>query len=246
MTICRLAYALFILLILPGHSALANTDSLEKAKHLYHIGEYRDSAKLARIIGTANAFSLAAKATLVEATFIAPDEDKLILFQQAIKDAEAALAREPGHIDAHLQIALALGSIADLKHPIIAYLKGYATEGKHHLDIAFSIAPENAWVNGLLGIWHLQIVNHASALLADNIYNAKINDGLYYCNKAKQMKGVDLQILYGCAVSLYDFNEKPYTKQAYNLLKLIVEKKPGDVTESYVIQQAEIKLNGKI
>lgn len=246
MNFFRSVYKLSILLILSSSVVLANTDNLEKAKQLYHIGEYRNSANLARTIGTANAFSLAAKTTLVEGTFVAPEKDKMFLFQQAIKDAEATLAIDSNHIDAHLQIALALGSIADLKNPIIAYLKGYATEGKHHLDIAYSIAPEDAWVNGLLGIWHLQIVNRVSALLADSLYNANINDGLHYCNKAKLMSDVDLQVLYGCAVSLYEFDKEPYTKQASHILELIVKKSSFDATESFIIQLATIRLNEEL
>ena len=231
----------FILLLLICNTAFAN--NLEQAEQLYHIGKYSDSAQLARTIKTADAFSLAAKATLVEGTFIAPEKDKFSLFQQTIEDAKAALTLDSKHIEAHLQIALALGSIADLRHPIIAYLKGYATEGKQHLDTAYSLAPNDAWVNGLLGIWHLQVVNRASALLADNIYDANIKDGLHHCNKAKLMDGVDLQILYGCAISLYEFDEEPYTKQASHILRLVVERPSFDATESFIIKLAKNRLN---
>lgn len=244
MTLIKPVYVLLILLIFSSNIVLAN--SFEKAEQLYHLGRYSDSAKLARTIGTAEGFSLAAKATLAEGTFFATENNKFVLFQQAVKDAKTALTLDSAHIHAHLQIALALGSIADLKHPIIAYLKGYATEGKQHLDIAYSLAPDDTWVNGLLGIWHLQIVNRSGALLADNIYDANIKDGLHYCNKAKLMGDVDLQILYGCAISLYELNEEFYLKQADKILSLIVRKEPADVTESYVIQQAKIKLKGNI
>jgi hypothetical protein len=245
MTLNRLFYLLFTLfkLMLVSNIVLANT--LENAEQLYAIGNYKDSARMARTINTAASYSLAAKATLAQATFIALEEEKYELLQQAIKDADAALNLDSTYIDAHLQIALALGSIADLKHPIIAYLKGYASEGKQHLDIALSIAPDDAWVNGILGIWHLQIVNHTSTSLAENLYDANLDDGLYHCQKAKQQGKNNLQILYGCAISLYEFNVDPYKKQACEILESIVETKPIDVTESYVVQQATIKLNEK-
>ena len=235
---------IFLKLMLASNIILANT--LNKAEQLYLEGDFRNSARIARTINSASAYSLAAKATLVEATFIAPDKDKLILFEQAIKDAEAALKLDANYLNAHLQIAMALGSIADLKHPITAYLKGYATQGKEHLDIALSIAPENAWANGLLGIWHLQVVNNATNLLADNIYNANMNDGLYHCEKAERSSNNNLQILYGCAISLYEFNKEPYKNMACELFEAIVKRKPLDVTESYVLQQARNKLNEKL
>ncbi|MGB1800215.1 MAG: hypothetical protein ACPHLK_05220 [Gammaproteobacteria bacterium] len=235
---------IFCKFILTSNIAFANI--LDKAEQLYDTGHFRDAAELARTIESAQAYSFAAKATLVEATFIASDKDKFALFQQAQKDANTALSIDQNLLDAHIQIAVAVGSIADLENPLTAFLSGYAKIGKRHLDIALSIAPDDSWVHGLLGIWHLQIVNRVSALWPGKLYDASFDEGLYHCNKAEQLENSNLQILYGCAISLYEFNDNKYKQHAISLLQSIVEQKPIDATESYIVQEARLKLNQQV
>ncbi len=138
----------------------ANT--YEIAEQLYYVGKFQESAMIARKLDTVKAYALAGKATLAEASFLAKEIDKSSLFQQAISDSEKALKLQPLHLGAHLQIAMALGFVADHENILSAYLNGYAEQGKYHLEKALSIAPNNAWANGLYGMWHLQVVRRAT------------------------------------------------------------------------------------
>lgn len=64
--------------------------------------------------------------------------------------------------------------------------------------------------------------------------------------KAEQSENNNLQILYGYAASLYEFNDNKCKTRAVSLLRSIVEKKPVNTAEFYIVQQARLKLHQEI
>jgi hypothetical protein len=108
----------------------AAAGGLDDAEARYGQGDMAGAAAVARSLASAKGFALAARATLVEAVYLSADADKEALVEQAAANAEAALARDPRQVDAHLQLAIALGQLAKLEDPLSAYLNGYARQGK--------------------------------------------------------------------------------------------------------------------
>ena len=80
---------------------------------LYDQGAMLNAAELARGFGTADGYALAAQATLVAAIYQVPDGPDETLLRQAADDARAALALDPDNLQAILDLALALGHIAE-------------------------------------------------------------------------------------------------------------------------------------
>ncbi len=215
----------------------AQAGDLDEAKRLYDEGAMAAAAKLARTAGTADGYALAAQATLVEAVYLADRSSQPDLFDQAAEDARRALALDDDHVDAHLQLATAIGHMAD-RDPITAHFKGYADEGKTHLDRALVLAPDYPWAHGLLGIWHLQIVKHASPALADRWYGATREAGLRHCAKAAELGPDILALQLACAVSLLQLDPKRYRPEVVQKLGTITRMPADDAAERLVRDEA--------
>ena len=112
---------------------------LGEAEARYQQGDFLVAGDLGRTLASTDGDTLAARATLVEAAFGAQKDDQSRLFELAAADARRTLARDPEHLDVHLQLAVALGHLGESNGPIEAHLQGYAREGKHRLDRALGL-----------------------------------------------------------------------------------------------------------
>jgi hypothetical protein len=223
-------------LLVAAVSAVA-AGGLDQAEALYEQGDMAGAATLARSLGSAEGFALAARATLVQGAYLSPEVQKQALFERAAADAKEALALDPDQVDAHLELALALGHLAELDHPISAHVNGYAKEGKALLDQALALDPDNAWAQALLGIWHLRIVERAGGALAESLYGADRDTGLELCSQAMATVGEALALRYGCARALVDLDPEAFAGQVERTLAEIKETRARDVADA--LAQAE-------
>ena len=230
-----LGLVLGLLLTVPGRAAAAD---LVEAEALYTQGKMLAAAQIARSIGGAKALTLAAKATLVAALYLAPEADQAELLHRAAKDARKALALDPDDEAALLQLALALGQTAERAGPITAHLEGYAKEGHKLLERARALAPDDPWPDGLLGIWHLQLVRHGSAVLAAELYGASAAEGLRLCRQAAEQAPAAIPLRYGCAVSMLELDPERHGDEALQNLIAITRMPPADAAERLVQQAA--------
>lgn len=234
--VTRLLAAFVVLVACAG---LVRAADLLDAERLYREGRFAEAADLGRAAGGAAGHALAARATLVHAAYLAPDADKVELFRRAAGDARNALARDPDHVDAHLQLAIALGYIGEQRGPITAHLDGYAREAKEHIDRAAALAPDYAWTHGVLGVWHLQIVRHGGPALAKELYDASGEEGHAHCARAKALAPGELTLRYGCAVSLLELDAKASGKPAAEELAHIARAPADDAAERLVQKEAQ-------
>lgn len=207
---------------------------LQEARALYARGEMAEAAALAASLGQPDALSLAAKATLIEAIYQAPADAKPGLLDDAADYARAALEIDPDHVDALLDLALALGHKADLVGPITAHLDGYATDGKALLDRALALDPDSAWAHGLLGIWHLQVVRHASDGLAGELFGASRAAGLEHCATAETLGPREVALRYGCVMSMLELDPERYQAQGVQALEAVSRMPTRDAAEALV------------
>jgi hypothetical protein len=207
---------------------------LDQAERLYREGILLEAATLARSEGSADGLSLAARATLVDAAYLAAPEDQMALFERAAEDARQALALAPDLVDAHLQLALALGLIADRQDPITVHVNGHAAEGRELLERAKTLAPDDPWAHGLLGIWHLQVVRRATAPLAEALYDASEETGVELCARSKALAPGGLAMRYGCALSLLELDPERHAQAALADLKAIGRHPAADAADALV------------
>lgn len=217
--------------------ALLAASPLDQALALYGEGNMLEAARLARDAGSADGYALAAKATLVDAVYLAPETARFVRLEAAADDAARALELDPNHIDAMLRLAVALGSMAELEDPVSAHMKGYAYQGKQLLDRALALAPDYAWTNGLTGIWHLQVVRHAGDQLARSLYGASRAAGRRLCARALKLDPDALALRFGCAMSLLDLDRSAYHDEALAELQKVVRGAAGGDAANRLIRE---------
>ncbi|HEX5078762.1 MAG TPA: hypothetical protein VFV80_06380 [Geminicoccaceae bacterium] len=231
---------LLALALLAGVGATHGKDLVE-ATALYDRGAMLKAAALARGIGSADGFALAAQATLVAAVYQVHGTPDRRLLQQAADDARAALALDPDHLQALLRLALALGYLAE-GDPVAAYLNGSAREGKALLDRALALAPDNAWAHGLLGVWHLRIVKHAGPLLAESLYGASLAEGRAQCAAAARLAPGIIAVRFGCAVALLEADPRRYRADAMATLDTVARLPADDAATRLIRADARHRL----
>ena len=116
---------------------------LGEAQRLYAAGNMLEAARVARAAGTADGFALAAKATLVDALYIAPAAERDMLLRVAVEDADRALELDPDHVSAMLRLAVTLGHLAEGEDLVSAHLKGYGHQGRELLERAVALRPDD-------------------------------------------------------------------------------------------------------
>jgi tetratricopeptide (TPR) repeat protein len=210
---------------------------LSDAEALYEQGDMAAAASLARSQDSAEGFALAAKATLVQAAYLSPEAHKQALFELAAADAQAALARDPNHVDAHLQLAIAFGQLAELGDPISAHVNGYAKDGKALLDRALALDPDNQWALALLGLWHLRVVARGGEALAESLYGATRETGVELCSKVMAGNSA-LALKSGCAVALIKLDSDRFADAAEQTLAAVKEAQARDAADRLVQGEA--------
>lgn len=231
---------LLVLLLVLGLGAAAHGQDLAEANALYDQGVMLKAAELARGFDTADGQALASQATLVAAVYQRSPPD-IALLRQAAADARAALALDPDHVPAHLQLALAIGYIAE-EDPISAHFDGSAHEGKALLDRALALAPDDAWAHGMLGVWHLRLVKHAGPLLAQSLYDASLDRGREQCAEAASLAPDDLAIRFGCAISLLEAHPRRFADETAEVLDTVVRLPANDAATELVQTEARRRL----
>ena len=105
---------------------------------------------------------------------------------------------DPGHVEARLQLVIALYQKARSASPISAFFQGYADEVLSHLDAALRLEPGNPWAHSVLGSWHFEVVRLAGRMLAKTLYGDSLTEGRTAYSKAINLKP-------GSAVLQYNF-----------------------------------------
>lgn len=177
-------------------AAAATPDN--EAARLYERGNYLEAASLAAAAETASSFALAARATLTHAIYVADRTQRAAEVQRAVDLARKALTLDPGQVEAHLQLVIALHQQARAATPFSAYLQGYAGEARDHLDTVLSLDPDNPWAQSLLGGWHFEIVRLAGSTLAHLLLEADLAEGRTAFAKA-------IALMPGSIVLQYEF-----------------------------------------
>lgn len=231
----RLAVVIGLLIgLLAGPAPAAD---LLQAQALYSAGEMRAAAALARRLGTADAYALAARASLVEAVYQADPGDRAALLVRALEDAARALEIDPVNVDALIERALALGHLTE-GDLVGAQANGYAPEGRKLIELALELAPDNPWAHGLLGMWHLQVVRHAGPALGSSLYGANEQEGLAACARALGIAPDDPALRFGCALSRLQADPQRFGWSTLRELSRVIRLPARDAAERLVQAEA--------
>ncbi len=147
--------------------ATASPD-LPAAEQLFARGDWLAAAGLARSEQSAAGYALAARATLVAASLATDRQRRNRLLELAVRDVEAALARDPDWLEAQLQAAAAYGFRARIRRSA-----NDVRRSRRHVERALALAPDAPLALAALGYWHGRTVLGAGRIVAALFFGAR-------------------------------------------------------------------------
>ena len=147
-------------------------ETLGEARKLFAVGEYLPAAETARAEGSAEGLALATQITCYYGRYVAPEEERLALFEGAVDMAAAALALDANSPFVHVQNAHARGRYSQQIGVVEAISEGLASQVRDHIDAALALDGNNASAHMLLAIWHAAIINN-SGFIGRMVYGAE-------------------------------------------------------------------------
>ncbi len=214
-----------------------------EAAELYKRGKYLEAASLAATADTASSLALAARATLTHAIYVADRPQRAAEVQRAADVARKALTLDPGHVEAHLQLVIALYHQSRATTLIGAYFEGYAAEARSHLDTALSLEPDNPWAYSLLGGWHFEIVRLAGSALADLLLDANLAEGRGAFAKAIALMPRSIVVQYEFARALLLSDPDTNRARAVQALEAALAETPISHLEKLMAARARATLD---
>ena len=213
------------------------------AARLYERGEYLKAAALAAKGDTASSLALAARASLTHAIYVSAPSQRPTEVQRGAAFASKALTLDPGHVEARLQLVIALYQQARAASPISAFFQGYADEALSHLDAALRLEPENPWAHSALGGWHFEVVRLAGRMLAKTLYGASLTEGRTAFSKAITLKPRSVVLQYNFARALLLNDPTTNRTEAVQALEVALAAAPMNHLEKIIKARARTVLD---
>jgi tetratricopeptide (TPR) repeat protein len=220
-------FALILLVLWP---ALAWASPAEEA---FRAGRFAQAAELGRKAADANGDAIAARATLTVAAYETADRQRAeSLIDLALADARRALSKDPGNIEARIQLAIGTGYRAKLRQS-----PGLAKEARTLMDAALKAAPTNAFAWAALAGWHGESVADLGGFIAGTVLGAKKSEALRLYPEALKRDAASPTFPTFFAFTLLRLGSS-YQAQAADLLARATAAAPRDGFEALMHKQA--------
>lgn len=139
------------------------------------------------------------------------------LLQQAEQYAREALALDQDHVEAQLQLAITLSLKARPLTNRAALKTGYGDEAKSLAEHALITDPNNAYANGFMAVWHIEVVRRGGAI-GSRLMGASVKKARKFYQKAIAASPDDASIHWQYARALAALNAKKYKKEIQQTL----------------------------
>jgi len=226
-----IAFTLILCLALEPARAAENTPLA-----LFEKGNYLAAAKAGAAEGSAVSLALAARATLADATL--RDMPCMECLQNAEALARKAIAADPGNMEGHIHLAVALGYQARIIGLIRARFARFPEQAKQEIETALRLAPNSHWALSAAGGFNIEVVRSGGRLLGNLLYGATFENGVDYFNKAIAADPENPLIKLQYALSLTGYSFDARRAEIAAVLESSVRAKPGNVYEEAMRQRA--------
>ncbi|MEO1305154.1 MAG: hypothetical protein AAFV37_09270 [Pseudomonadota bacterium] len=227
---------ILIALMMPTLFASAEED----AHHVAFLeGRYEEAATVAETTPSPDHLAFAARSLLAEAmsdpSFSPPQE--LILMAEG--KAREALNAAPGHIEARLQLAIALSlKIRPLSNRE-GMRTGHAEEAKELVEAVLRDDPTNSYAHGFLAVWHLEVRRRGGSIGA-SIMGASVRKAREHYQAAIHHAPGDASIHWQYARALAALNAKKHADEIDTVLSLAIACSPRNSLEGVMKSRAEL------
>lgn len=238
-----LTTAFLIALGLTPPSGAQDQPPLDAARALFAEGNYLEAAEAAHAVGTAEALALATQMTCHYGRFVAPEEERLALFEKAVAWAEAALAMAPDDSFVRAQNAHALGRYAQQFGVVEAISEGFASRIREHIDAALALDPENAGAHALLAGWHAEILDSAG-FFGGLIYGADEDEVFTHFAETVRLSPNDPLLHLEYALGVLKLDDEENQGLARKQLAWVIAHEPQTALEHVLLDQARTVMAG--
>ncbi len=220
-----------------GVAGPVDAHTVGDVQRLYAEGQFLEAAAAGEAVGTARSLTLAARSLLAQSMFNSMTESDEPLLVAAQLRAEEALQRQPGSLDARLQLAAALGLRAQLLSNGQALAMGIAPRAQALISAAIDQAPQDPWAQALFGGWNLETVRRGGAFGA-GLMGASLSSGQAAFERAVALAPRDPGILMSYATALLMLNPEDHAQRAGELFAQAAGCAPRDAFERLMRERA--------
>lgn len=204
-------------------------------------GRYSEAVTLAEAQPSADNLAFAARSLLAEAMSVPdhiPPQDKAVLAETY---ARRALTINSDHVEARLQLAIALSLRARPLTTREARRAGYGGEAKGLAMSVLDDDPGNMYAHGFMAVWNIEVVRRGGRLGA-SIMGASVSKARRHYHAAIAENGDDASTHWQYAKALTALNPKKYRSEIDTALDTAVSAQADSELEAIMqARAAELK-----
>ena len=196
----------------------------DPAGEAFDAGRFLEAADIAREEGGADNLARAARALLADGIASgSPSPERL---DEAEGLARQALALDPGHIEARLQLAITLSLKSREMSTREALDTGYGKQSKALAESVIEDDPDNAYAHGFLAVWNVEVVRRGGSMGAA-IMGASLRQAREHYEAAVRTSNGDPSVHWQYARALAALNASKYRGEIEACLARAVQAEPG-------------------
>ena len=219
----------------------AGAQSIEEARTAYAQGRFMEATDLAQGLDTSDGYILAANSLVIYSYYVAPAGEQADLFERALTLARTAVRLDAGNPEAHLQLAHAMGRLAQVAGILTALNEGYASQVRDTIQETLRLDPDMAAAHVSLGAWHAGIIGEGG-FMASMLYGANEEDALAHFERARELAPHDKAVLFEYALGLLSLDADAHGEKARALLERSIQLPAKDAYDRIVHQKAVERL----
>lgn len=201
----------WVILALILASPVAHAED-EAQRIAFSEGRYHEAVLLSATKPSADNLAFSARSLLAEAISEPSYSPPPHLLEEAEAKARQAISIAPNHVEARLQLAIALSLKARPLSNREAMRTGYGGEAKDLVDAALRDEPGNTYAHGFLAVWHLEVRRRGGAI-GGSVMGASVQKARHHYEAAIQSAPDDASIHWQYARALTALNAKRYREE---------------------------------
>ena len=201
----------WLILALLCSFSVANAED-EAQRIAFSEGRYHEAILLSATQPSADNLAFSARSLLAEAVSDGQFMPPTHLLDEAASKAREAIALDPKHVEARLQLAIALSLKARPLSNREAMRTGYGDEARELVEATLQDDPDNAYAHGFLAVWHLEVRRRGGAI-GGSIMGASVNKARRHYHAAILSAPEDASIHWQYAMALTALNAKRYREE---------------------------------
>ncbi len=200
-----------------------HAQSIESARTAFDEGDFLGAAEMTARLDTSSGYALAAEALAIYGFHLAGEEERAEIFATATEYAEKAVELDAENVEAHLQLAHAMGRYAQTMSVLEIFGDGYVGRVRDASETAARLAPESAIAHLGIASWHAQAL-HEGGIAARLAFGA---------SRSRALEHIDLALRYGTDQTIVQL-------EAGNALLLLSERRYGERARQLLINARDM------